>query len=169
MTAGSGEDFAKTTAFYSDFGQAGFAKACHRRCLRKTAGPSRALQRRFAKVNSASCCCERMSTSVVRLSLFFHDVTLARDISIEFSLADMPQASRHHRGDFDIVRSCDNSIPRLHTDTDLEIALPCIHITCCISRRLAVDNGRCPSHSRRGLLKSMRTASICTAFFEMHG
>jgi SAM-dependent methyltransferase len=46
----------------------------------------------------------------------------ARHTSIEFSICDMRQASEHHGTGFDVVLSCDNSVPHLLTDDDLLIA-----------------------------------------------
>jgi SAM-dependent methyltransferase len=45
-----------------------------------------------------------------------------RRASIEFSVCDMRQASAHHGTGFDVVISCDNSVPHLLTDEDLLIA-----------------------------------------------
>ncbi len=42
-----------------------------------------------------------------------------RDLSIAFSVADMRQAFNHHSRQFDIVMSCDNSVPHLLTDEDI--------------------------------------------------
>ena len=47
----------------------------------------------------------------------------ARNIPINFSVCDMRRASQHHGSDFDVVISCDNSLPHLLTDEDLLIAL----------------------------------------------
>jgi SAM-dependent methyltransferase len=46
-----------------------------------------------------------------------------RALDIDFSVCDMRQAYTHHRREFDIVISCDNSIAHLLTDTDLLAAL----------------------------------------------
>jgi SAM-dependent methyltransferase len=46
----------------------------------------------------------------------------ARHASIQFSVRDMRQASKHHGTGFDVVISCDNSMPHLLTDQDLLIA-----------------------------------------------
>lgn len=43
----------------------------------------------------------------------------ARDLAIEFSVADMREASSHHKRQFDIVMSCDNSVPHLLSDDDI--------------------------------------------------
>jgi SAM-dependent methyltransferase len=45
-----------------------------------------------------------------------------RGTSIPFSVCDMRQASRHHGTGFDVVISCDNSMPHLLTDEELLIA-----------------------------------------------
>jgi len=43
----------------------------------------------------------------------------ARGLSIAFSMADMRQAYEHHAAQFDVVISCDNSIPHLLSDKDI--------------------------------------------------
>src|ERR1700683_1261327 len=47
----------------------------------------------------------------------------ARGAQILFSVCDMRQAHHHHGSGFDVVISCDNSLPHLLTDDDLLIAL----------------------------------------------
>jgi SAM-dependent methyltransferase len=47
----------------------------------------------------------------------------ARRLGIAFSVCDMREAHTHHGGGFDIVMSCDNSMPHLQTDDDLLTAL----------------------------------------------
>jgi SAM-dependent methyltransferase len=47
----------------------------------------------------------------------------ARGKNIAFSICDMRNAYAHHGGGFDVVISCDNSLPHLLTDADLLIAL----------------------------------------------
>jgi SAM-dependent methyltransferase len=47
---------------------------------------------------------------------------LARNIPAKFSVCDMRRASQHHGNDFDVVISCDNSLPHLLTDEDLLVA-----------------------------------------------
>jgi len=42
-----------------------------------------------------------------------------RNLSVEFSVADMRQAFNHHQQQFDIVISCDNSVPHLLSDKDI--------------------------------------------------
>ena len=42
-----------------------------------------------------------------------------RNLTIDFSVADMRKAFNHHKQQFDIVISCDNSIPHLLTDEDI--------------------------------------------------
>ncbi|MBW2367928.1 MAG: class I SAM-dependent methyltransferase [Deltaproteobacteria bacterium] len=42
-----------------------------------------------------------------------------RDLSVTFSVADMRQAFNHHNRQFDIVISCDNSVPHLLSDEDI--------------------------------------------------
>ena len=42
-----------------------------------------------------------------------------RDLDIDFSVADMRKASAHHGRQFDLVISCDNSVPHLLTDADI--------------------------------------------------
>uniref|UniRef100_UPI000D3388BB class I SAM-dependent methyltransferase n=1 Tax=unclassified Variovorax TaxID=663243 RepID=UPI000D3388BB len=46
-----------------------------------------------------------------------------RGLGIAFSVCDMREAHAHHGGGFDIVMSCDNSMPHLQTDDDLRTAL----------------------------------------------
>jgi SAM-dependent methyltransferase len=43
----------------------------------------------------------------------------ARQLRIEFSVADMREAYFHHRRQFDLVIACDNAVPHLLTDDDL--------------------------------------------------
>lgn len=42
-----------------------------------------------------------------------------RKLSISFSVADMREAFSHHARQFDVVISCDNSVPHLLTDDDI--------------------------------------------------
>jgi SAM-dependent methyltransferase len=42
-----------------------------------------------------------------------------RDLSVAFSVADMRQAFNHHARQFNIVISCDNSVPHLLSDEDI--------------------------------------------------
>ncbi|WP_454903399.1 class I SAM-dependent methyltransferase [Variovorax gossypii] len=42
-----------------------------------------------------------------------------RGLDVAFSVCDMREAHAHHGGGFDIVMSCDNSMPHLQTDEDL--------------------------------------------------
>lgn len=42
-----------------------------------------------------------------------------RNLSIEFSVADMRYAFNHHTQQFDVVISCDNSVPHLLSDQDI--------------------------------------------------
>jgi SAM-dependent methyltransferase len=44
---------------------------------------------------------------------------LKRDLTIDFSVADMTQAFDHHRRSFDVVIACDNAIPHLLSDADI--------------------------------------------------
>jgi SAM-dependent methyltransferase len=46
-----------------------------------------------------------------------------RNQDIAFSVCDMRRAYAHHGGGFDLVVSCDNSIPHLLTDEDISLAL----------------------------------------------
>jgi SAM-dependent methyltransferase len=46
-----------------------------------------------------------------------------RAVEIDFSVCDMKAVHAHHRRQFDIVISCDNSITHLLNDTDLLLAL----------------------------------------------
>jgi hypothetical protein len=47
----------------------------------------------------------------------------ARGAKVLFSVCDMRQAHEHHGSGFDVVISCDNSLPHLLTDDDLLVAL----------------------------------------------
>jgi 2-polyprenyl-3-methyl-5-hydroxy-6-metoxy-1,4-benzoquinol methylase len=46
-----------------------------------------------------------------------------RKLSITFSVADMRKAFIHHRKQFDLIISCDNSVPHLLSDKDILVAL----------------------------------------------
>jgi SAM-dependent methyltransferase len=46
-----------------------------------------------------------------------------RNLSIPFSVCDMREAFRHHGGGFDMVISCDNSVPHLLSDEEILRAL----------------------------------------------
>lgn len=43
----------------------------------------------------------------------------ARDLNISFSVCDMKEAFTRHGGNFDVVLSCDNSVPHLLSDEDI--------------------------------------------------
>lgn len=45
-----------------------------------------------------------------------------RGQSIDFSVVDMRQAHEHHQREFDVVISCDNSVPHLLSDTEIQQA-----------------------------------------------
>jgi len=45
-----------------------------------------------------------------------------RDIRVDFSVADMRQAHQRHAAQFDVVMSCDNSVPHLLSDEDIHTA-----------------------------------------------
>ena len=47
----------------------------------------------------------------------------ARGLAIDWSVGDMRSAHAHHGTGFDLVVSCDNSLPHLLTDADLLLAL----------------------------------------------
>ena len=47
----------------------------------------------------------------------------ARGLAIELSVCDMRRAHAHHGTGFELVLSCDNSLPHLLTDADLLLAL----------------------------------------------
>jgi SAM-dependent methyltransferase len=47
----------------------------------------------------------------------------AREAQVLFSVCDMREAHHHHGSGFDVVISCDNSLPHLLTDNDLLLAL----------------------------------------------
>lgn len=48
---------------------------------------------------------------------------IKRSLDIELSVCDMRQAHAHHGREFDVVISCDNSLPHLLTDDDILLAL----------------------------------------------
>ncbi|MEO1147121.1 MAG: class I SAM-dependent methyltransferase [Cyanobacteria bacterium J06638_22] len=50
-----------------------------------------------------------------------------RDLSINFSVCDMREVYRHHQAQFDVVISCDNSIPNLLNDEEILKALKQIY------------------------------------------
>jgi len=51
----------------------------------------------------------------------------ARNLDIDFSVADMRQAFQHHASVFDVVMSCDNSVPHLLSDHDILSAFRQFH------------------------------------------
>ena len=53
-----------------------------------------------------------------------------RDLSIEFSVADMRVASEHHGRRFDVVLSADNSVPHLLSDAEILTAFQAV-FQCC--------------------------------------
>lgn len=59
-----------------------------------------------------------------------------RRLHIEFSIADMKNAFEHHAKEFDVVISCDNSVPHLLSDEDILNAFGQFY-KCC------KKNGRC--------------------------
>jgi SAM-dependent methyltransferase len=56
---------------------------------------------------------------------------LHRGQDIEFSVCDMREASTHHGTGFDVVISCDNSVPHLLSDADILLALRQMHACLC--------------------------------------
>jgi SAM-dependent methyltransferase len=50
-----------------------------------------------------------------------------RGLKVDFSVADMREAFTHHERQFDIVISCDNSVPHLLTDNDILTAFRQFH------------------------------------------
>jgi len=46
-----------------------------------------------------------------------------RELSVAFSVADMRRAFDHHQRQFDVVISCDNSVPHLLSDEDILAAM----------------------------------------------
>ncbi|MEO1005671.1 MAG: class I SAM-dependent methyltransferase [Cyanobacteria bacterium J06638_38] len=50
-----------------------------------------------------------------------------RNIKIQFSVADMRYSFQHHQKQFDLLISCDNSIPHLLSDTDILAAFKEFH------------------------------------------
>lgn len=53
----------------------------------------------------------------------------ARGQTIQFSVCDMREAHRHHGTGYDLVISCDNSVPHLLNDAEITLALRQMH-TC---------------------------------------
>ncbi len=53
---------------------------------------------------------------------------LRRGLDITYSVADMRKAYTHHARQFDVVLSCDNSIPHLLTDEDILTALKQLYL-----------------------------------------
>ena len=51
----------------------------------------------------------------------------ARGLPVRFSVADMREAFDHHGQAFDVVLSCDNSVPHLLSDADIRAALEQLH------------------------------------------
>lgn len=47
---------------------------------------------------------------------------VARHLSVTFSVADMRSSFKHHQRQFDVVISCDNSVPHLLSDEDILLA-----------------------------------------------
>ena len=50
-----------------------------------------------------------------------------RRLKIKFSIADMIELSKHHKQKYDLVISCDNSLPHLLNDNDIMKALKQFH------------------------------------------
>ena len=53
--------------------------------------------------------------------------TAARELSIDYSVADMRRAHDHHVREFDVVLSADNSVPHLLSDEDILTAFRQFH------------------------------------------
>jgi SAM-dependent methyltransferase len=51
----------------------------------------------------------------------------ARGLDVDFSTADMRAVADHHRGAFDVVMACDNSIPHLLDDAEILAAFRQFH------------------------------------------
>jgi SAM-dependent methyltransferase len=51
-----------------------------------------------------------------------------RGQDIELSVCDMRESHAHHGGGFDVVISCDNSVPHLLSDSDILVALKAMHV-----------------------------------------
>lgn len=54
-----------------------------------------------------------------------------RNAEVSFSVCDMRNAHAHHGPDFDVVVSCDNSVPHLLTDEEILVALT--QMTTCLA------------------------------------
>ncbi len=52
---------------------------------------------------------------------------IARGLPIEFSISDMRTAHAHHGTGYDLVISCDNSVPHLLSDREIALALEQMH------------------------------------------
>ena len=45
-----------------------------------------------------------------------------RNLTVKYSVADMRQCYKHHQKQFDVLISCDNSVPHLLSDSDILVA-----------------------------------------------
>jgi len=84
----------------------------------------------------------------------------ARGLNVAFSVCDMRKAFLHHAGGFDVVMSCDNSVPHLQTNADISTAfgqmLNCLRPGggCILTVRDYARETR-----GRGIIKPMRCAT----------
>jgi len=67
------------------------------------------------RVTASDLSCEEISRAKREAS--------ARNLDIAFSVCDMREAYQHHGGGYDLVISCDNSIPCLLSDDDILAAM----------------------------------------------
>lgn len=51
----------------------------------------------------------------------------ARGVRVEYSACDIRHCLDHHRGEFDLVMACDNSVPHLLTDAEILAVLRQMH------------------------------------------
>jgi SAM-dependent methyltransferase len=62
-----------------------------------------------------------------------------RGVAIEFSVADMREAFAHHQRQFDLVLSCDNSIPHLLNDGEILSAFKQFYLCLCVGGGLLIS------------------------------
>jgi SAM-dependent methyltransferase len=53
-----------------------------------------------------------------------------RNVDVHYSVSDMRKVKNHHKSEFDILISCDNSVPHLLSDSEIELALN--EFYCCL-------------------------------------
>jgi SAM-dependent methyltransferase len=87
----------------------------------------------------------QLGYQVTASDLSSHEIERAREESrkrgvlIEFSVADMREAFAHHQRQFDLVLSCDNSIPHLLNDGEILSAFKQFHLCLCAGGGLLIS------------------------------